>query len=57
MCGWFHTRGTWEVCFFPGVVGGLLYAIAQAKSRILYLKQKSHHPKQKKEKNRNSLVV
>ena len=25
--GWFHTRGTWGVGFFPGVVGGLLYAI------------------------------
>jgi len=23
MCGWFHTRGTWGVGFFPGVVGGL----------------------------------
>jgi len=22
MCGWFYTRGTWGVVFFPGVVGG-----------------------------------
>jgi len=26
MCGWFHTRGTWGVGLFSGVVGGLLYA-------------------------------
>ena len=38
MCGWFYTRGTWGVGLFPGVVGGLFYAIAQAASKILYLK-------------------
>jgi len=28
ICGWFHTRGTWGVGVFLGVVGGFFYAIA-----------------------------
>jgi len=38
MCGWFHTRGTWGVGLFPGVVGGFFYAIARAACKILYPK-------------------
>jgi len=38
MCGFFHTRETGGVGFFPGVAGGFLYAIARAACRILYLK-------------------
>jgi len=37
MCGWFHTRGTWGVGFFPGVLE-VVYAIASAACKILYLK-------------------